>query len=322
MKWLAFSLMILIVTTVFLWVRASMNEVSTQIAYPPLGQAVEVDGKRLQVSVSGTGPPVVLIHGASGTMRDMSFRLTPVLEDRYTVIAVDRPGLGYSPANNPDGDSLAEQTDLMADVMTKLGYERYYLLGQSFGGSVALRWALDRPDAVAGLVLVAAPSNPWKGGLGTLYKLNINPVLGPVMRLLISSVLPRRVARSSLAEIYAPQEITPGYIEFTGLGLSLRRGQQKANALQVAALKPQIREMAPRYGEIKVPVQAIHGTADTIVPYTVHTAILADQIEDIEVTVLDGEGHMPHQTQPGVIAAALDRLHAKVGVADAPETGE
>jgi len=296
----------------WLWLRAGRNEARAEAAFPPQGRFVEIDGRRLHLRISGRGPPVVLIHGASGNLRDMSFRLAPMLERRFTVIAPDRPGLGHSPAFAPGGESLREQVALMAAALERLGHARAYLLGQSYGGAVALQWALQRPEQVAGLVLVAAPSNPWEGGLAPLYRLNANPLLGPPLRLLIAAAAPRAVVMDSLAGIFAPQPVSPGYAEHVGLPLSLRRAQQKANALQVAGLKPQIAAMVPRYGGIPVPVVAIHGTADRVVQHDIHSRRLAGQIADLELIELEGEGHMPHQTRTEVVVAALERLHQKV----------
>jgi pimeloyl-ACP methyl ester carboxylesterase len=318
MKWLSILFIFTAVAIGVLLLLAARNEARTSSDAPPSGQFVDVNGKRLHLKISGQGPPIVLIHGASGNLNDLTFRLAPALEDRFTVIAIDRPGLGYSPAFNPKGETLAEQADLIAAVLRKLGYNKAYVLGQSYGGSVALRLTLDHPDLVAGLVLVAAPSNVWSTDLGTLYSLTSGPFTGPVMRLLIAAATPDTVVQSSLDGIFEPQAVPEGYGDFIGTGLTLRRSQQRANALQVAALKEQVREMVPRYGEISIPVEAIHGTADTIVPYAIHTQKLADQIKGINVTVLDGVGHMPHQTNTADVVAAIDRLANQVGLKTAP----
>jgi pimeloyl-ACP methyl ester carboxylesterase len=318
MKWLSILLLLSAVSIGVLMLLAARNDNRTTKNWPPSGQFVDVNGKRLHLEITGKGPPIVLIHGASGNLNDLTFRLAPALADRFTVIAIDRPGLGYSPAFNPKGETLAEQADLIAAALRKLGYDKAYVLGQSYGGSVALRLTLDQPDLVAGLVLVSAPSNVWSTDLGTLYSLTSSPYTGPIMRLLIAAVTPDSVVQSSLDGIFEPQAVPEGYGAFVGTGLTLRRSQQRANALQVAALKEQVREMVPRYGEISVPVEAIHGTADTIVPYKVHTEKLARQIADINVTVLDGVGHMPHQTNTADVVAAIDRLANRVGLKSAP----
>jgi len=314
MKWILALLLILVALTLWMFLRANRNEAAAEAKSPPLGTFVEVMGTRVHLTVEGSGPPIVLIHGASGNLRDMTFKLSGRLADRFTVISVDRPGLGYTPPIGHKGATLSEQSALLAAAVRKLGYDRIYLLGQSFGGSVALDWTIEQPDMVAGLVLVAAPSNVWSTPLGTTYKLNVNPLSGPVFRLLVSAFPPNSVVAQSLAEIFAPQPITKGYADYVGTGLTLRRATQRANGLQVAALKAQIRELVPHYGEIAIPVEAIHGTGDTIVPYEIHTKILAGQIKGINVTVLDGVGHMPHHTNIKEVIAAIDRVHQRVGL--------
>jgi pimeloyl-ACP methyl ester carboxylesterase len=311
---LTYTLVFIAVILVALWMLANRNERRYEAATPPSGQFITVDGHKIHVQISGNGPPLVMIHGASGNLLDLTYRLAPAVTDRFTVIAFDRPGLGYSPTFNGKGETLQEQAQVLASATRALGYDKVYVLGQSYGGSVALRWTLDEPEMVAGLVLVAAPSNNWDSPLGSLYAITANHWTGPLMRLLIGSVTPASVVKKSLIGVFEPQAVPDGYGDYIGTGLSLRRGQQRANALQVRALKEQVNLMAPRYGEITIPVEAIHGTADTIVPKHIHSDILAGQISDITVTTLDGIGHMPHQTNFADVVALIDRLHAKVGL--------
>jgi len=295
----------------WLLVRAAMNERAFEDAHPETGQRVTVNGHDIAYDITGSGPPIVLIHGASGNYQDMTYALAPALADRYRVISVDRPGLGHSPALHRGGETLKEQADILAAAVQKLGYKRVYLLGQSYGGSVALSWAINHPDMVAGMVLVAAPSNDWEGGLGLLYALNSNAFTGPVMRLLIAAFPPHAMITRTIKTIFAPQPVPPGYEAHIAPALTIRRKVQRANALQLASLKAQVRAMVPRYGDIKVPVELIHGTADTIVPETVHNTKLVTQLPDAHETILPGVGHMPHLTNTQSVSAAVDHMHAK-----------
>ncbi len=316
MKWILAIVLLLALLIGAMFILARRNEARAEAEAPPSGKMVDVGGHMVHVEISGSGPPLVLIHGASGNLRDMTFRLVPAISDRFTTISVDRPGLGYTPSLNPRGETLREQGDLMEGLIKALGYDRVYVLGQSYGGSVALNWTLNHPESVAGLVLVSAPSNVWQGGLDPLYKINANRFGGPLLRLVVSAFPPKSIVQSSLAEIFGPQSVPEGYEDHIGIGLTLRRSHQRANALQVAALKSEIRTMVPRYGEISVPVEAVHGTSDAIVPFPVHTEKLAKQIAGIEVTKLDGAGHMPHQTHLSAVVTAIDRLHEKVGLGE------
>jgi len=318
MKWVLVLVGVLALGTVWLLYRAQTNEARFEAATPPSGQMIDVDGHPVHVEISGNGPPIVLIHGASGNLRDMTFDFAPALARDFTTIAFDRPGLGYTPALNENGDTLKEQADLLAAAVRKLGYDKVYVLGQSYGGSVALSWALEHPHMVAGLVLVSAPSNVWPGGLGWIYRLNITPVIGPVFRLLVAAFPPWGLVDKSLEGIFSPQPVAPGFADHVGTGLTLRRATQKANAYQIAALKDELRAMVPRYADIMMPVEAIHGSADTVVPEKIHTDKLAHQIPDINVKVLTGVGHMPHHTNLSDVIAAVKRLHARVGLKPAP----
>ena len=84
---------------------------------------VVVGGTRLRFRRMGEGPPVVLIHGASGNLNDMTFRLGPALARNHTVFAFDRPGHGLSGV--PEGGTpLSVQASLMRQAMAQVGVER------------------------------------------------------------------------------------------------------------------------------------------------------------------------------------------------------
>ena len=102
MSWkkLAASLLVALVLlgTAVTQYRATVRERAAEAAYPPLGQFIEVDGRRVHALVVGEGPDLVLIHGSSGHVRDFTFSFIDQVKDRYRVIALDRPGLGHSDA--------------------------------------------------------------------------------------------------------------------------------------------------------------------------------------------------------------------------------
>jgi len=318
--WLLLALVLLALFVFWMFRRADANERAFEVAHPQWGRVVRVNGHPITLDIRGSGPPILMIHGASGNLRDMTFALAPALCDRFTVISVDRPGLGHSPALHRDGEPLKEQADILAALIATLGLGRLYVLGQSYGGAVALAMALWHPKVVAGLVLVSAPSNVWPGGLGLLYGLNANPVTGPILRLLVAAFPPHRLIQNTIRRIFAPQPVPEGYSRHIAPSLTIRRKVQRANALQLAHLKPQIAAMVPHYGEINVPVEAVHGTSDTIVPEDVHNRKLRTQIHTFHETILPGVGHMPHITRTKEVIAAIERLHATVGLPSAPQS--
>ena len=88
----------------------------------------------------------------------------------------------------------------------------------------------------------------------------------------------------------------------------------RANARQVLSLRPHVVEMSERYHELDLPVEIVHGSADTIVPLNVHSITLPDQIEGANLTILDGVGHMPHHTNADDVIAAVDRAASRAGL--------
>jgi haloacetate dehalogenase len=114
------------------------------------------------VSIGGTGPPLLLLHGYPQT-RVMWAAVANRLTDRYTVVAADLPGYGdsFRPAPAPDHvphSKRALALDLV-QVMAGLGHERFAVCGHDRGGRVAYRMALDHPDRVsAAAVLDVVPT--------------------------------------------------------------------------------------------------------------------------------------------------------------------
>jgi len=153
-----------------LW-KARANEARAEAAFPPEGQVVMVDGHRVHAVVmgseDGTRPDLVLLHGASGNTRDMTYHLAPRLARDYRVIVLDRPGLGYTERINRTGATIIEQAELMQKAAALFGAEKPIVLGHSYGGAVALAWAVTRPDHIAAVVDVAGAAKPWETGLST-----------------------------------------------------------------------------------------------------------------------------------------------------------
>lgn len=301
--------------------RAETRETQAEAKYPPTGQLLQVDGTTVHAHVEGAGPDVVLIHGASGNTRDWTFQFVDRIKDRYRVIALDRPGLGWTerlPGNsgvgNVDAESPSEQAVLLKAAADQLDVRNPIIVGHSYGGAVALAWALEFPDSPAALVLLGAASNPWPGDLDPLYGINASRLGGATVVPLISAFVPSERVEETVATIFDPQDAPEGYISYVGAGLSLRREALRANAQHVNSLRPHIVEMSKRYGEITVPTEILHGTADTIVPLEIHSEPLSNQIQGADLTRLDGIGHMPQHAAPRAVVSAIDRAAARAGL--------
>jgi pimeloyl-ACP methyl ester carboxylesterase len=301
--------------------RAYRREAAANAQYPPIGELLDVGGTKVHALVRGSGPDLVLIHGASGNMRDFTFDMVDELASRYRVILFDRPGLGWTDvlpqhagAWNKRAASPADQAALLQQAADQLGVRNPIVLGHSYGGAVALAWGLSRPDQTSGLVLVSAVSEEWPGSLGWQYQLTGSTLGGGLLIPVITGFWPEKLVQHSIDSIFAPQPRPAGYINHIGPDLALRRVSMRANSQQVNSLLPHIKEMVPRYSSLTMPVEVIHGTADTIVPMDIHAKVLMTQLPNAHLTTLPGIGHMPQHVERRAVFDAIDRATARAGL--------
>ncbi|MFB9150521.1 alpha/beta fold hydrolase [Roseovarius ramblicola] len=298
-----------------LW-KARVHEARAEAEWPPQGQFVTVEGTRVHAVVMGPGdaPDLVLIHGASGNTRDMTFDLAPALAGAFRVIVFDRPGLGHGERIGRGGATITQQAALLQQAAAKLGADRPVVLGHSYGGAVALAWAVTRPDALSALVSVAGAAKPWDSALPPLYKVLSHPVLGPLAAPVLTAWVPDSYVETAVSEIFAPQDPPEGYLSHVGTGLTLRRETLRENARQRAGLLAQIEALHTRYAEIEVPAEIVHGTADTTVGLSIHARPLAAEVPGATLTSLDGIGHMPHHAAMTAVIAAIHRAATRAGL--------
>jgi pimeloyl-ACP methyl ester carboxylesterase len=287
---------------------------SAEDRYPPTGPLLEIGGTTVHAHVEGEGPAVILIHGASGNTRDFTFDLVGRLSDRFRVIAFDRPGLGHTGRLPGWAETPAGQAALLDAAAAELGVERAVLVGHSYGGAVALAWALDLPDRAAAVVSLAGAAHPWEGDLGLWYRVTSSRLGGVTVVPLVAALAPRALAERSVASIFEPQPVPAGYVEHVGVDLTLRAETLRANARQVNSLKPHVRAMAARYPGLAIPIEIVHGTEDTIVPLETHSRPLARLAPNARLTVLPGVGHMPHHADPDAAVAAIERAAERAGL--------
>ncbi|HEU4324453.1 MAG TPA: alpha/beta fold hydrolase [Roseiflexaceae bacterium] len=112
----------------------------------------------LAYEVAGTGSPVVLIHGLSGSSRWWS-RNIHALAQRHQVYALDLIGFGESRCGHPF--VLSEAANIIAQWMDGIGIERASVIGHSMGGLIAAELAADHPERVARLALVDPAAHPF-----------------------------------------------------------------------------------------------------------------------------------------------------------------
>lgn len=272
----------------------------------PEGAFVTLQDGRVHAIVRGEGPDLVMIHGANGNTRDFSFDLIDRMAGEFRVIAFDRPGFGFSDDfGRPD--SPVEQADILRAAAEQIGVQQPIILGHSYGGAVALAWALRAGDDVAGLTLLAPASHPWPGELGLWYRLSASALGQHLVLPLVARLAPRRSVERALEGVFHPDPVPEGYLDHLGFDLTMRREQLTLNAQQVDSLKGHLEAMYPGYPALTLPIEIVHGRADKTVGLQFHSERLEAEVESARLTRINAMGHMPHHADPERVAETIRR---------------
>jgi pimeloyl-ACP methyl ester carboxylesterase len=282
---------------------------------PPAGRFVDVDGARIHYLDEGTGPALLLIHGLCGQMHNFTHSLLGRLAHDFRVIILDRPGSGYStrPADAPA--TIAAQARTISLFCEKLGLERPLVVGHSLGGAIALALALNHPEQVGGLALLAPAARkpdcvppPFDGLL----------IASPLARRLIAWTLatPLSIMNSArtLALLFGPEPVPHDFAVRGGGLLSLRPASFIGASADLVAAHGETGE-PPRYEDVKAPVGILFGAADRILDPDVNGKGLAAQVAGAELELIEGGGHMIPVTSADRTATFIARTAQRVAAA-------
>ena len=185
---------------------------------PEIGETIDANGVKTNYLEAGAGPPVVLVHGSGpGVTAYANWRLViPALSDRFRVIAPDMVGFGFS--ERPDGADYSVQTwaDQVVGLLDALGLDKASIVGNSFGGAIALRVATQHPERVDKLVLMGSMGVdfPITEGLDRVW--GYTPSFENMRAVLDVFAYDRGLVPDELAEVRYRASTQPGFQESYG----------------------------------------------------------------------------------------------------------
>ena len=251
-------------------------------------QSIESNGAKTAYNLTGTGVPVVLLHGGEAT-HAMFDGLSRILASRFTVIAYDQRDSGGT--ENPSSQySLADLADDAAEVIAGLGYDRAHVFGTSMGGLIAQVLATRHPDKIDRLVL----GSTWKVGRSPL---DVNEA---AFKTLAGYRPDTAVNAPNIARYFFPEDTLRARPEL----IEIFRGNNRNDGQKVrrsAVLSLPVSMDLPRFDR---PTLLLAGREDKLIPYT-ETFALADQFARAETMLLDGASHVSSIQMPERVAQAL-----------------
>jgi pimeloyl-ACP methyl ester carboxylesterase len=284
--------------------------------YSARGQAIAVDAATINLvdigAKNAAGPPLLLLHGASSNLEAMRLPLGNLLARGHRVLLADRPGHGWSTRSRLADSTPAIQARMLNEALAKLGIGPVILVVHSWSGALGTRMALDYPARVAGLVMLAPVTHPWRGGVGRFNKIVTMPILGPLVAYTMTLPLGLGLLNPGARGVFLPQAMPDDFVDATATPLLLRPREFLANAHDLVTLKQAVIAQVPRYGEIRCPVTVISGEADRTVFTEIHARAFAKAVPQTRLIVLPDLGHMVQNARPELVAAEVERMVASL----------
>ncbi len=312
------SLSIIFFLGLILWAHDARLRARLLADIPQAGDFIETRAATLHYLSKNTGaakdkPVFVLIHGSSANAHDMMLALGDELAAHGTVLSFDRPGIGRSRnkiADKDMSDPRAQAREIHQAVRA-MGYEKPVIIGQSWGGSVALAYAQVLGEEITASVMLAPPIIPWYGPDFWANRLVATPIIGPIF----ASIVLGKYGATQLdagAEGAAWPEIAPdNYVRDAAIALILQPRAFRTNAVYAMNLKHHLADMEKSYTDMPGTdgkMLIIHGNKDRTVNIDYNAASLFGMRPDVEILELNGAGHLLHHTWKREITAEIMRL--------------
>jgi len=300
---LIFALIVLVAVSVGgLVIFTAITARRVETALPPRGQFVEVAGARIHYLDKGSGPPIVILHGLGGQMGNFTYALLERLTDEFRVILMDRPGSGYSTRAPGATGRLTEQAAIVAEFIRKLGLERPLLVGHSMGGAISLGVALDHPDVVKALALIAPLTHVPKHVPAPFRALDIKSnFLRWLVAWTVATPIGIRQGKAILDAIFSPDPAPADFPTRAGGILGLRPRSFYNTSSDMRAVNLDLAAMVTRYSSLRVPVRILYGTSDEVLSHRLHGEAMKAKSSMVSLQLVPG-GHMLPITAPDLTA--------------------
>lgn len=269
----------------------------------PESDFVDVHDARMHIRKRGSGIPVFLIHGSFASLHTWQV-WEDSLAKKFMTISVDLPGHGLTGPNANGTYSQNYYRDLMFALADTLRIDSFYVAGNSMGGNVAWRMAIQKPDRVKKLILVDAAGTPRvlkKDSLTNSSRKDnrsrpwiFSIISHPTWGRLLTRFTPRFLFGLNLKQVYANDSLIDEALTDRYYELLLREGNREATIQRLTARQNLFEEVRD---SLRIPTLILWGAKDTWIPLSngerMHMAI-----PNSKLVVFPNSGHVPHEENP------------------------
>jgi pimeloyl-ACP methyl ester carboxylesterase len=228
-----------------------------------------------------------------------------LLARNYHALAFDLPGHGLSKMPRHSTGTIQEQAVILHQALTALGVKDPILVGHSWGGAIALAYALLYPHDISALVLLApAAYSDHRDEVPADFLLRL-PLISDLCITMLKPILGRRLLKKSLKNAFSPDPVPDNYLKFAAT-VWLERKHLKAFIKNDEMVDSSLRELSPRYQTIHAPVIIVTGDSDLLVSPQQNAFNLHKAIANSELVVIPHAGHQIPETHPEAVLRAVD----------------
>jgi L-proline amide hydrolase len=258
--------------------------------------------------------PVLMLHGGPGVPHDYLESMKDLAATGRPVIFYDQLGCGKSDRpDNPDLWTVDTFLDELKVVRAALGLDHIHLLGQSWGGMLAMEYALTQPDGIASLVIASSPASIplWVAEANRLRDLLPADVNADLLKHEAAGTFDDPAYQAAMKAFYDRHVCrivpNPDYVvrAFEGIGFQVYMTMNGPSEFHVIG-RLKHWDIRDRLGEIRIPALLTSGEYDELTP--MQAEIVRDGIPGCEWVLFEGCSHMPHAEQPGRYLAVLDEF--------------
>lgn len=266
------------------------------------GETIEISNIKVRYLQIGEGQDIFLIHGSPGSIEDWEPVIGALALD-YRVTAYDRPGQGFSSAENI-GYNLEHNADIAFGLINKFNLKNVIVVGHSYGGAVIMALAVKNPHQVKAFITLGGATYPSGHINPILYIIKI-PFLGSRLIAVTARLIGLKMIKSGIIQAFKPNENT---IPENYLNIRLKIWLQTKVLISIAReetnLNSDLKKIIPAFGRISKRFFIIHGDDDTLVPkscsFKLHKAITNSKL-----LVLRNTGHQVQYVRPNLLLRTI-----------------
>lgn len=263
---------------------------------------LDVNGLTIHYQVEGNGPPLVLLHGVGSSLQTWD-QWSAELKSQYRIYRLDLPGFGLTGADvGLENESVDYMVNMLDGFVTKLGLQRFFLVGNSLGGYYAWNYAVAHPEKLYKMVLMSASGYPqdmpfWLG-LASF----------PGLHWITPYMMPKFMVNMTAQSAYAHDESLTEDVKARYFDMSQRRGNRASYVSHFRQLRKISDDSAysEKVKDVLVPTLLMWGEKDEWIPLDVMTKFHRD-LAYSEYIIYEGVGHLPMEEVP--VQSARDADH-------------